>query len=427
MSKLSDLKKLRELVELKKNIHILGKYKTNRYNELLEWANNTYWTVGSSSIEREYVSIDGYYRKNKNSLYLLQGRYYFLHRYFGIRYVYLHDTMYEKNTGYETSINTELQSKIKLLLKKYSQIKFIVFVEYKNVFIVEDIVFKNNNNKLIKIFGFAQSIGLTISGHLSLQIDNRVLLTKEYYELITTNINRVKGFYTNGLICVREDSVVRETFPIRPREFCCVQSLKLESIKENLWIPYAITFNNEKLRFTGVESLIDARVFIGSFVSVIKFRNTLLLPENVASGSKSPKIEYTRKLLEYFDNQFFISGNYMAKTRTTEVDQIDCELLPYKTTNELEMKLQDDYFVSQLKSKSLFDLTCEYFLHDREKVIKLINEMEFKLDRDNKIVSYELLTRKVLQGDKGVEDIYLNFHKFVITFNSLTAAKSMVI
>ncbi|AAF44529.1 processivity factor [Fowlpox virus] len=429
MSKSKDLDKLRELLKLKKNIHLLGKNNTVRYNELLDWTTKSYWSVGSIHIE-EHVCVDEYYQSIKNNSYLLQGRYYFLHKYFGTKYVYLHESFYELSGGTtEATIEKSLKDKIKLVTNKYPDIRFILFVEYKNTFAIEDIVSKDNY-KLYDILKFSKSVGLKVNGCLSLQIDKKTQFTKEYYELIHTNIEKIKGFYINGLICIREDTLVREVSDAKSNEFCCVQSIKLEKIDDNLWLPYAITFNNQVLKISGFKSLVRARLYVGSFVSVIKYRNILLLPDSTVPDKQIPKNEYIRKILEYFNNEYFSIGNYMVKTGTIEINKIGNSvtgiLLPFSNSEELKQKLEDVEFVNKLKSRSLFDLSCDYFLQDREKVIKLINEMDFKLDDNNKIVEFDLNSESVIKGDRILEDIYMKFHQFVIVFNSLSTAKSML-
>ncbi|QRI42978.1 DNA polymerase processivity factor [Cheloniid poxvirus 1] len=428
MSKIDDLIKLKELLDLKKKIHLLGKYNTVKYNELLDWAANNYWYLGTSRLDKDHVSVEEYYKSMTNNSYLLQGKYYFVNKYFGIKYVYLHDSLYSRSTGSEVHIDEEFNNLIKLVTKRYPCIRFILFVEYKNVFVIEDIV-AENNNEFYEMLEFAKSLGLNVNGCLHLQIDKKVQFTKEYYELIHNNIKKPDGFYVNGMICIREDNIMRETIELKPKELCCIQYIKLEKIADNLWLPYAITFNGDVLKISGFKSLVDTRLYIGSFVYVIKYKNVLLLPDNRAHDKQISKNDYIRKILEYFKNEYFALGNYMIKTGTIEAGQVNTEagiLMPYKNIDDLKKKLKDKDFTNKLKHRSLFDLSCDYFLHDREKVVKLINEMDFKIGEDNKIATFGLNSKSLIKSDKILEDIYMKFHQFVIVFNSLSTAKSML-
>ncbi|ALA62510.1 DNA polymerase processivity factor [Turkeypox virus] len=429
MSKASDLSKLKELLSLKKNIRLLSKYKTAKYNELLDWAIRTYWFVGSERLDKYAVSTEEFYRRVKNNACLLQGKYYFMHRLFGNRYVFLYDMLYDKNTESEVHIDESLRKNLSLLVSKYQNILFIILVEYKNVFVIEDIVSYNNNNRLYEMLNFAKSIGLKTNEFITLRIEEKRVFTKEYYDLIQVNIKTVNGFYLNGILCIREDSPVRETAIIKPREFCCINTIKLEKVSSNTWLPYATTFNSEIVKISGFTSLVKSQLRPGSFISVIKYKNIFLLPEDTKPESPVSENQYIRYIMEYFKNEYFTIGNYMVKTGTTQIEQIDNEagiILPYKNIGDLNSVIKDEEFVEKIRTRSLFDLTCDYFIYDREKIIKLINEMEFKLDDSNKIESFSIASKSLFHNDPSLEDIYMKFHHFVIIFNSLVAAKSAI-
>ncbi|UOX38574.1 DNA polymerase processivity factor [Finch poxvirus] len=428
MSKIDDLIKLKELLDLKKKIHLLGKHNTIKYNELLDWATNNYWYLGTSRIDKDHVSVEEYYKSMKNNTYLLQGKYYFINKYFGIQYVYLCNALYSRNTGSEVQIDEDFNNIIKLVTKKYPSIRFILFVEYKNTFVIEDIVAENHHH-FYEMLEFAKSVGLNVNGCLTLKIDSKTPFTKEYYGLIHNSIKKPDGFYVNGMICLRDDNMIREVIDLKPKELCCIQYIRLEKIADNLWLPYAITFNGDILKISGFKSLVDSRLYVGSFVYVIKYKNVLLLPDNNKQDKQMSRNDYIRKILEYFNNEYFTMGNYMIKTGTTEAGQLHTEtgiLMPYKNMEDLERKLKDKDFTHKLRHKSLFDLSCDYFLHDRDKVVRLINEMDFQIDEDNKIKKFDLKSKSLIKSDKVLEDIYMKFHQFVIVFNSLSTAKSIL-
>ncbi|ATI21059.1 DNA polymerase processivity factor [Western grey kangaroopox virus] len=424
MSKAADLSKLKELLELRRSMQLPTREHVGRYNELLEWAQETYWHV-PLSVEERSLCIERYYRRRTRSRFsLVPGNYYFALEYFGIEHVFSHGTMVNRETGREVTLEPKLAETLAVLESYDPQLAFLKFACYRGKYVLEDAV--SSGCALAPLLERASELGLLASSCTRIRVESHRSLTEEHARLIERRSSASPNIYATGLICVREGETIRDAVDFGARVCCCVQELRLDSIGDNLFLPYALSFAGDVVRFKSVDQVVDNRVHVGSFVSTRRSGKQLLMVSAETPQVVETRNESVRRLLKHFRHEYFINGAYLSKTSGVDLSQIRAGnrvKVPCRNLEEMvSLMRRDREFAEKIVHTSPFDVTCEYLSYDRYRLVKLINHIEFRLE-SGRIDSFSLDSRTLLREEPDLELIYLNFHVFVVVFNMVVSAK----
>nr|WGO62736.1 viral DNA polymerase processivity factor [Wadden Sea poxvirus] len=424
MTSVSDLNNLKELLKLYKTIHVSNSFMRERYNILIEWATCKYWKIGVYPIVNSETSIDNYYTKPKTEPFELEpGNYIFLPMYFGNTYIYK-ESMIELTTGDQYQINDVFKN-INNIINSDSGIEFIRFILYKEKWIMEDVISKNQSP--VELLNLGNKNGLYVSPYLKVKIDSLTLFSEDDYNAIEYILSsNVSGFYPEFICYIKEGFIKRYIIDFYKISYVYITSISLESVGDNMFIPKLITKSGKYILIRDVNHLIKSRIKSGSFAR-IKKKQLFSILYDYDNNTSDKEGEFIHYIIKELGNDFIINGKYLSKISNENIDKLVKKLginYHFKKISDLILYMKNcKHIKKKLMIQSPFDIAKECLNYPHNEFITLVNNMHFEI-KHSKVISFELIDVRCL-NNPIIGSIYRNFNQFILLFNILIDVKKI--
>ncbi|ANS71200.1 DNA polymerase processivity factor [Pteropox virus] len=422
MTALSDLTSLKELLRLRNCLHLADAETIDRYNTIVDWAMQTYWFVDVTKLSTPCTSLDSYYTKAVSPIYLNEGTYTFSRVHFGNTFIFSKSSMLELETGIAPNIDDDFKEKCLNVLKldPCCVLKFSMLCES---WILEDAISTIHEPELI--FNAAKENNLLVTPILRVKVLKKTLFEELDFKavyLALSNIakkdNDLSIHKAESICCSNDnDKSWRKIIDFNKTQYIKVTAFSKIKIGDNLYMPILKTNSGNRIMPKDVNHLVASRVKVGSFVSIKKTPEGLMLSNTVYDQSET-RGNALRRILQTFGSNIFVNGKYLSRASTVDTKLL-CEKLKLPichTKEDLINSIKNNKKVSkQLFDKSPMEMTRLCLSYPEKELIELVNNINFETS-DGIITRYSLEDTTCLENPT-IETLYCNFAQFVTVFN----------
>ncbi|AAL69849.1 SPV109 DNA polymerase processivity-like factor [Swinepox virus] len=424
MTTLDDLNMLKDLLKLKKCLHIADQHTREKYNTLVDQATFKYWKIDIHKIMTSETSINSYYTPSKKSPFMLDaGEYVFLPMCFGNVFIYK-GSMMELGSGDIYHIDDNMKSIIDDIIDEY-QVDFLRFVYFKRMWILEDCF---STISPIIILKKASEKGLLSVPYLLVRVDDTVMFNDDDYNnleiLFTSKMYNI--FKPESICYIKIGTSKRNIIDFFTSSYMYVKGIDLEYLGDNCYIPRIITKNSACILVKDIQHLIRSKIKKNIFVVVHKKKYFSILQTAANYTSNETLSESLCRILKDIGgNKFFINGKYLSKVNNNmgiKHLSIKLGIDPVNTIEDLIKSItRSDDLKKRIKSESIFEIVRECLEYPKSDFITLINNINF--DIKNSIVEDFKLENINCLDNPNISAIYGNFNRFVSLFNILIHVK----
>ncbi|AAR07469.1 113R [Yaba monkey tumor virus] len=425
MATFSDLKKLNELLRLYKCLDFSDKLTREKYNSLVEWANNTYWKIGLTKVINFETSITKYYSKDVDdkNFELKNGKYIFLPMCFGNTFIYSNGTMMELGSGNVQKINKNFKSVNDKLLMDNPDINFLKFVLFNGNWILED-VFSTHlpPTEFLKI----ASKYINVVPYIHIYVKKTTIFDENDYNSLEEIFLPIKNFYINSICYIKEGDQKRNVIDFYKLGYVNVKIIDMELIGNNLFVPKIISSSGKTILVRDVDQLITSKAKKGSFVSVRIKKTFYMLNEKISTDNES-RAEVLCRIMKDMGNDVFVNGKYLSKVNNFSICNFSNELglRDCKNVEDFTSAIMQSALIrTKFKTTSTFNIVKECLKYPSEEFITLVNNMNFVIE-NGRVKDFKLKNVNCL-NNPTIETIYGNFNNFVYLFNVITDVKNKI-
>ncbi|AVO21148.1 DNA polymerase processivity factor component A20 [Buffalopox virus] len=421
MTSSADLTNLKELLSLYKSLRFSDSAAIEKYNSLVEWGTSTYWKIGVQKVANVETSISDYYDEVKNKPFNIDPGYYiFLPVYFGSVFIYSKGkNMVELGSGNSFQIPDDMRSACNKVLDSDNGIDFLRFVLLNNRWIMEDAISKYQSP--VNIFKLASEYGLNIPKYLEIEIEEDTLFNDELYSIIERSFD--DKFPKISISYIKLGELRRQVVDFFKFSFVYIESIKVDRIGNNIFIPSVITKSGKKILVKDVDHLIRSKVREHTFVKVKK-KNTFSILYDYDGNGTETRGEVIKRIIDTIGRDYYVNGKYFSKVGSAGLKQLTnkLDINECATVDELVDEINKSGTVKRkIKNQSAFDLSRECLGYPEADFITLVNNMRFKIE-NCKVVNFNIENTNCL-NNPSIETIYGNFNQFVSIFNIVTDVK----